>query len=88
MAISADNVEKGKALAASLKIPFPLLADPELHTIRAFGVREQDRRIAVPATFLIRRDGQVAWRHVGGTISSRASVDVLLREIAKIRDQP
>ncbi len=81
MAISADSVSTSRALAAQLKIPFPLLSDPKLRAIRAYGVREGGHHNAVPAVFVIRRDGKVAWRK----IAVRPSVDEILREARRVR---
>jgi len=81
VAISADSGSTSRALAARLKIPFPLLSDPQLRTIRAYGVREGGHENAVPAVFVVRRDGKVAWRK----IAARPSVDEILRQAKRVR---
>ena len=84
MAISADSPAQVRRLAKKLKIPFPLLSDPKLLTIRAYGVREKGRRIAVPSVFVIRKDGTIYWRHVGSRIWDRPSIDTILKQVRRV----
>ena len=47
---------------------FPLLSDPSLETIGAYGLLHADGGlegdIARPAIFIVDRDGRVVWRHL------------------------
>lgn len=63
-------------------IGFPILsdADPELAVIDAFGVGSTNRKIALPAVFVI-RDGQIVWRQIGETIFDRAEIDQIIAAI-------
>ena len=68
-------------LADKREIPFPLLSDPQLRVIVAFGVKEVGAEIAVPSVFLVDQKGMVLWRHVGESISNRPSPKKLLEII-------
>jgi peroxiredoxin len=76
--ISVDPVEKSADLAKSLGLRFPLLSDPEMTAIRAYGVADEGNGIAWPAEFLIDRGGHVRWRAAATSVGTRPSaVDVL-----------
>ena len=57
--VSMDNVETQGKFADSLKLPFPLLADPDGKVVRAYGVYN-DAGYANRVTFVIGKDGKVA----------------------------
>jgi len=79
VAVSVDTPEQSLDLAAQKGIPFPLLSDPGMQTIRAYGVADTGRDIAVPSVFLVGRDGTVLWNQVGEFIARRPSVEHLLK---------
>ncbi len=64
IAIAADEVEDLARLQASLPA-LTLLSDRALTTSAAWGLREGDAEVPSPATFVVDRDGNVTWRHVG-----------------------
>ena len=51
-----ENIDQVRSTAAGLSIPYPMLLDEGQRTMRAYGVR------ALPATFLIGRDGRIVSR--------------------------
>jgi thioredoxin-dependent peroxiredoxin len=62
LGVSMDDVDTQKKFADSLKLPFPLLADPKGEVVRAYGV-EKDYKgttYADRVTFVIGPDGKVA----------------------------
>jgi peroxiredoxin len=77
-AISVDVVERSRALADQLQLPFPLLCDPGRDVVRAYGVfNEQEKAgIAYPSTFAIDRDRVVRFRSLDRT-TSRVDLDGL-----------
>lgn len=63
--MSVDPPETNAELAASQGFTFPLVSDPELKVIDAFGVRHEVQEglsIARPAVFVIDADGKIVWR--------------------------
>lgn len=57
LGISTDNLETQKKFAASLKLPFPLLADPDGAVAKAYGVLQDG--YADRVTFVIAPDGKI-----------------------------
>ncbi len=57
LGISMDDLDTQKRFAESLKLPFPLLADPEGTVARAYGVAGPG--YANRVTFVIGKDGKV-----------------------------
>lgn len=86
-AISADPTDESAAFVAEEGITVPLLADPELKVISEYGVAMDGSDIAVPATFVIRPDGTIAWSHVGETQTDRPDGEALL-DIARRSREP
>lgn len=83
LAISTDTVEDAARLARRRKIDFPLLADPELSVIDAYGLRHEKGGpygdVARPAVFILDRDGRVAWRDLTGNWRVRVRPEEVLR---------
>lgn len=62
LGISTDGTESHKKFAASLKLPFRLLADPEGKVSQLYGVRGEVEKLGVisrRAVFLVGKDGKV-----------------------------
>jgi peroxiredoxin Q/BCP len=57
LGISMDDLETQKKFAESLKLPFPLLADPSGTVAKAYGVAKEG--YADRVTFVIGKDGKV-----------------------------
>lgn len=78
VAISVDAVEKSRDLAKDLGLTFPLLSDPDLTAIRAYGVEDVGNEIAWPSEFLIDRGGGIRWRATAQSVGTRpTSADIL-----------
>ena len=79
----------GKQLAERIGVSFPLLSDPGLQLIDAYGVRHGQGRgrdagnIARPAIFIV-RDGKVAWRTLTDNWRIRPGSDALLAVLADL----
>ncbi len=84
-AISVDDPADCRALAERLGLPFPLLSDPEARVIAAYGVQMEGQVLAVPATFVVRPDRTIAWQHVGDAVPDRPPLDVIRREVERLR---
>src|ERR671925_548496 len=57
LGVSMDTLETQTRFAESLKLPFPLLADPEGVAARAYGVANEGHASRV--TFVIGKDGKI-----------------------------
>lgn len=77
-------MDQAEALAKRLSLSFPLVADPELHLIRNFGVEMAGQPIAVPSTFVLEaRTGRIAWRYIGESAFDRSDLQAILAAIDK-----
>lgn len=85
VAISVDNPEKSTALAAKLKIPFPLLSDLGHKVIDAYDLYNAEGKISKPATFVLDGKGIVRWSFFEEDYKVRPLDDVILEELKKIK---
>lgn len=77
LAISVDRERDAAAGAAkSLKMPFPVLLDPESHTADAYKVD------AIPTLFVIDKSGKVVFTHTGFTMG----LDLMLAQQLAIKN--
>ena len=64
VAISADPVEDAHRMVTKLGFTFPVLCDPEVKAIRAFGLYYREplmrKDLARPATYFVNADGTLA----------------------------
>lgn len=84
-----DPSEQSRRLAASKRLNFPLLSDPNFEAIDAFGVRHpgasiSGEDIARPATFILNREGQIIWRQLTDNWRVRLRPETVLGELKKI----
>ncbi len=81
MAVSADTPEQAADLAKKLGLAFPLVSDTDLRLAAAYGVRQEGKDSALPATFVLDGERRVLWRVVGDRIVDRPSVDETLAHV-------
>ncbi len=77
-AISVDPVARSQDLAKDLHLGFPLLSDPEMRAIRAYGVADEGNGIAWPAEFLVAKGGRIVWRATAQSVAKRPSANDIL----------
>jgi peroxiredoxin len=92
VAVSGEEVEKGKALLKKLSLPFILLSDTNFVGIDRYGVRDPNpheklramgvTRLSKPAAFVIDDMGVVRYKYVGKNASDRPKNEDLLKAIA------
>ncbi len=77
LTVSTDSVQDSRRLAEKLKLPFDLLSDSEAEVVRGYGLQMhepyQNLTVAIPASFLIDKSGNLVWRHVSATVNDRAA---------------
>ncbi len=79
VAISVDNAEDNLEFRRKWGITLPLLSDPDMLVISAYGLAMEGRDIAVPATFIIDRKQTIQWQHVGDTQMDRPDANEILK---------
>jgi peroxiredoxin len=73
LAVSCDAMFSLRAFAEADRLPFPLLSDfwPHGAVASAYGVLDPDRGCARRSTFVVDRDGRIAWSVHHGIAESR-----------------
>ena len=87
VAVSVDPVERNRGVVEKLGLGFPLLSDPELVAIDAFGLRHRGGNpfpepgmsgdIARPAVYVL-ENGTIRWRHLPASYRVRVNPDDVL----------
>ena len=77
LAISCDPMYSLKAFGEAEGYKFPLLADfwPHGAVAKSYGVFDEARGCSVRGTFVINKDGNIAWQVVNGLGDARNLVD-------------
>ena len=89
LAVSVDPIDKSHQIAEAYGLDYPLLSDPDLELIDAFGLRHPGASvigddIARPATFILDRNGQIVWRELTENWRIRTAPDRLLHQLTLI----
>jgi peroxiredoxin len=89
LAISVDPPGTNREAFAGFDLDFPVLSDPDLAAIDAFGVRHDGGAIdggaiARPANFLLDRDGRIAWREIPDNWRVRPHPDTVVERFREI----
>ena len=88
MGIVVDPPETNARLARDLALSFPLLSDPELTAIDAYGLRHAGAHdghdIAHPASILIDADGVIRWRQVADSVRKRPTPAAVLAAVDRL----
>jgi peroxiredoxin len=90
LAVSTDPAEETRRRLGSKGFEFPLLADPGLEAIDAFGVRHPGGGmggvdLARPAVFVIDRQGRIAWRDLTDNWRVRVRPERVLEQLQALQ---
>ena len=84
IAISSDDEGDTQKTVQGSGLEFPVLADNDRETIKAYNVLDPGNdRIARPASYLLRKDGTVAWKSIDG-VAVRVPTAQILTELGKL----
>jgi peroxiredoxin len=94
VAVSSEEVEKGKEFLKKLNLPFVLLSDTKFEGIDRYGVRDPSpherlkamgiTQLSKPAAFVIDETGVVRYKYVGKIASDRPKNEDLLKVLGSI----
>lgn len=89
LAVSVDPPAESNRMVKGRKFRFPVLADVDRTVIREYGVLHAQggpgkSDIALPAQFLVERDGRIVWRHVAEKIQDRPDPEDVLAEVRRL----
>ena len=84
IAISSDDQGDTKKTVQGSKLEFPVLADEDRAVIKAYNVSDPgNNRIARPASYVLRKDGTIAWKSIDG-VAVRVPTAQILTELGKL----
>jgi len=87
-----DTVAENAAMVEKLRLPFPLLSDPDAAAIAAWDVYDPvggtHGPIARPAIFVIGRDLSVGYEYVGRDFADRPPNPAIYQALEAVRDAP
>ncbi|HVM32305.1 MAG TPA: peroxiredoxin family protein [bacterium] len=87
-AVSVDSVEDSASFNQQWRFPFPLLSDPELKLIDAFGARHpqghEGKDISHPAVVILDPNKIVRFKYIGQTPQDRPTDDEILYSLQQI----
>ena len=96
VAVSSEEVEKGRELLKKLSLPYILLSDTAFEGIDRYGVRDmnpseqtkaaghKEGSLAKPSAFIIDGTGAIRYQYIGKNPSDRPKNDELLRRLGEI----
>ncbi|MDP8928207.1 MAG: peroxiredoxin family protein [Actinomycetota bacterium] len=84
--ISVDDPSKNAAMVEKLKLPFPLLSDPNgQQAIKPYDVWHEGESYARPALVIVSPQGEEVFRQVGGEFSDRLSEPELVEKLRELQ---
>ncbi len=84
IAISSDDEGDTKKTVQGSGLEFPVLSDKDREVINAYNVVDVgNKRIARPASYVLRQDGTVAWKSIDG-VAVRVPTAKILTELGKL----
>ena len=85
VAISVDDRTYAFQMADLAGAEYPVLADATQYVTKSYGAYDLlNDKVAAPATFIIRPNGGIAWRHVAEDITDRPTPYEILGEIDRL----
>jgi peroxiredoxin len=87
LVIGSGSREDAERVANQLKLPFPMLADPDRAVYLCYGLDKVFRAIQRSGTFLIDPQGTVRWIEQGA-LPQMLNKGELMREIQKLQGAP
>ena len=89
--VSVDAPEQNAALVESLRLPFPVLSDPDRSlAVEPFGVADpnDERNIARPAMILVAPGGDEVFRFESRDFADRLAEDAIIAELRNLELSP
>ncbi len=90
IAVCVDPIKKNAEITNKLNLDFPILSDPDLIAIDAYGIRHhggniiEESDIARPALFILDRKGVIRWRNLTDNWRVRTHPKLILEKLKAI----
>jgi peroxiredoxin len=76
--ISVDPPANNAGMVGKLRLPFPLLSDPEGELARLCGLWNEEEGVAVPSVVVVDQSGEVRYLYSGTDVADRPGDDEVL----------
>ena len=84
LGISVNASHSQAIFAQMLKLEFPLLSDFRMQAMRAYGVKNPKREMALSSWFIVDKEGTLRFKYISKGRGDILSNDRLLRVLAAI----
>lgn len=88
LAVSSDKPSDSKKFKKQNGFAFDLLGDQDAKVIKSLGLLFHepfhDLDVALPANFLIDREGKIAWKWIAPRVQDRADPGLVAEEVEKL----
>lgn len=85
--ISVDSPPENARMVGKLKLPFPLLSDPEGELARLLGLWDADWGVAVPSVLVIDQSGEVRYLYSGSDSADRPPDDEVYAALERLESK-
>ena len=82
LGISVNASHSQAIFAQMLKLEFPLLSDFRMQAMRAYGVKNPKREMALRSWFIVDKEGKIRFKYISKGRGDILSNDRLLRALA------
>jgi peroxiredoxin len=88
IAVSTDGIDPAKNLAVDLRLPYPVISDPDAGIIKLYGVYDDETATAYPAIFLVDRNGIVRYRKKIEGLDDLVPADDIVDRLLRMNSPP
>ena len=86
LAVSTDQLSGAERAVEYLDLGFPILFDPEAEVVQQYGVFNLlNDHLATPSVFIIDKNGNVRWKHIGRNYADRPSNQKIIAQLDAIQ---
>lgn len=77
--VSYEDIVTQKRFQEELRLPFPLLADPQYKAIDKWAGREPNNVYSRPSAFIVDPQGNLKWSYIGANAADRPPIDEIMK---------
>jgi peroxiredoxin len=82
LAISVEELDKGRRVSDLLDLQYPVLSDPDHRVVEEYAVDNLlGDGLATPSIFLVDQEGILQWKYVGQDTTDRPGNEVILEQL-------
>ena len=82
--MASSGREDVKKTQDALKIDYPLVPGPLPGLFKQYGAYNDEKKVALPTTIIIDRNGVIRWQHVGKDDNDRVNGATVIEQLRKL----